>query len=258
MLFLRAAPEIQGYRASPRARAVSFVLALACAALVFVIMVRMGAFTTFGEPGGGTLVAIDLSTSADKGEKKSSEPEKQQEKAETAETAVVVPPVAPPRVPIPGKVAWPEGFIELSSKDYAATDVSKMKRQAGGGSAGAVGGGGGAEGVGEGPGGVRLHNAQWYREPTDAEIGPYMPTNRPPGAWAMIACRTVEKYHVEDCQEMGESPQGSGLARALRQASWQFLVRPPRVNGKSQVGEWVRIRFEFTRNKGAGDGPADS
>lgn len=257
MLFARPEPQTHGYRASLRARVISFVLALACAALVFVIMVRMGAFTTFGEPGRGTLVAIDLSASADKGEKKSAEPEKQQDQTETTETAPVVPPVAPPRVPIPGKVAWPEGFIELSSKDYAATDVSKMKRSAGGGSAGATGSGGGAEGVGEGPGGVRLYNAQWYREPTDAELSPYMPKNRMPGEWAIIACRTVEKYHVEDCQEMGESPQGSGLARALRQASWQFLVRPPRVNGKSQVGEWVRIRFDFTRKKGSGDAPTE-
>ncbi|MEL0253514.1 MAG: hypothetical protein VW935_16465, partial [Novosphingobium sp.] len=94
-----------------------------------------------------------------------------------------------------------------------------------------------------------LYAAQWYREPTDAEIGPYMPPRRTNGDWAMIACKTVEKYHVEDCQELGESPPGSGLARAIRQASWQFLVRPPRVNGKPQIGEWVRIRFDFRAKK---------
>lgn len=239
----------EGYRASPRERAMSFVLALITVALMFVIMMRMGAIKGFGEPGGGRLVAIDLGTEAEKGEKDSPKPEKAQEKTDSADVAARVTPVAPPPVPIPGKVQWPEGFIELSKQDYAASDIRTMKRAAAGGEAGADGGQAGAAGAGEGPGGVRLYNAQWYREPTDAEMAPYMPRNRMPGEWAMIACRTIEKYHVEDCQELGESPPGSGLARALRQASWQFLVRPPRVNGKSQVGEWVRIRFDFRASK---------
>lgn len=254
MLFSRHSHDARGYGASPRERAVSFVAALLICALVFIVIVQMGGIPKFGAPGGDSLIAIDLGTEPDKGEKDSPEPEKAQEQADSADVPVEVTPVAPPPVPIPGKVQWPEGFIELSRQDYAAADIRKMKRAEGGGQAGAGGGSAGAEGKGDGPGGVRLHNAQWYREPTDAEIAPYMPNNRPPGAWAMIACRTIEKYHVEDCQEMGESPVGSGLARALRQASWQFLVRPPRVNGKPQVGEWVRIRFDFTRNKGEGAG----
>lgn len=245
MFSLRQATDTDGYQASPRSRVASFVLALVTSALVFVIMIRMGAFTQFGEPGGARLVAIDLGTEADKGAKDSAQPEKAEQKSDSATAKPKTAPVVPPRVPIPGKVQWPEGFIELSSKDYAAADITKMKRGSGSGDAGTAGGSAGGEGAGEGPGGVRLYNAQWYREPTDAEMAPYMPRNRMPGEWAMIACRTIEKYHVEDCQELGESPPGSGLARALRQASWQFLVRPPRVNGKSQVGEWVRIRFDF-------------
>ena len=58
----------------------------------------------------------------------------------TAPTAAVAAlPVAPPPVPIPGKVQWPEGFIELSRQDYAASDIRKMKRAEGGGQAGAGG-----------------------------------------------------------------------------------------------------------------------
>ena len=254
MLSARFSSDTRCYGASPRERAVSFVAALLICAMVFVVIVQMGGVPNFGEPGGDSLVSIDLGTEPDTGEKDSPQAEKAQEQADSADVSVVVPPVAPPPVPIPGKVQWPEGFIELSKQDYAAADIRKMKRAEGGGQAGAGGGSAGAEGKGDGPGGVRLHNAQWYREPADAEIAPYMPNNRPPGAWAVIACRTIEKYHVEDCQEMGESPMGSGLARALRQASWQFLVRPPRVNGKPQIGEWVRIRFDFTRTKGEGAG----
>ncbi|CAH0496520.1 hypothetical protein [Novosphingobium sp. CECT 9465] len=249
MFSLRQVTDTDGYQTSPRSRVASFVLALVTSALVFVIMIRMGAFTQFGEPGGARLVAIDLGTEAEQGAKDSAQPEKAEQKSDSATAMPQTAPVVPPRVPIPGKVQWPEGFIELSSKDYAAADITKMKRGSGSGDAGSAGGSAGGEGAGEGPGGVRLYNAQWYREPTDAEMAPYMPRNRMPGEWAMIACRTIEKYHVEDCQELGESPPGSGLARALRQASWQFLVRPPRVNGKSQVGEWVRIRFDFRAPK---------
>lgn len=222
--------------------------------LVFLIMWRMGAVTGFGDGKGSHLTAIDLSADGQDEKKAEKKQQKQERKqAKSAEAASAQPMKAPPPVPVPGKVEWPEGFIELSRNDYRATDISKMKRAESGGAQQAnAGSPGDSASVGQGPGGVRLYAAQWYREPTDAEIGPYLPQRRMQGDWAMIACKTIEKYHVEDCQELGESPPGSGLARAIRQASWQFLVRPPRVNGKPQIGEWVRIRFDFRAKKGEG------
>ena len=104
--------------------------------------------------------------------------------------------------------------------------------------------GAGDDGPGSGPNGERLHNAQWHRKPTHAELATYLPRNMQNG-WGMIACRTVEDYRVEDCREVGQAPLGSGLSRAVRLAAWQFRVRPPRIGGKTMVGEWVRIRIEF-------------
>ncbi|AXU19858.1 hypothetical protein C7W88_13780 [Novosphingobium sp. THN1] len=240
----------QGYQASPRERAGAMAFAAVTTLLVFLIMWRMGAVTGFGDGKGTRLTAIDLFAEGQDKKEAQKQDQKQQKQAQSAEAAASQPVTAPPPVPVPGKVEWPEGFIELSRNDYRSTDIGNMKRaESGGGQQASAGSPGDSASVGQGPGGVRLYAAQWYREPTDAEIGPYLPQRRMQGDWAMIACKTIEKYHVEDCQELGESPPGSGLARAIRQASWQFLVRPPRVNGKPQIGEWVRIRFDFRAKK---------
>jgi protein TonB len=109
-----------------------------------------------------------------------------------------------------------------------------------------------ANGPGAGPHGEKLYPAQWQREPTDAELAFYLPKRGiAEGSWATIACRTVERFRVEDCALLGESPPGSGLARAVLNAAWQFRVLPPRVGGKPQVGEWVSIRIDFSeKNRG--------
>lgn len=104
---------------------------------------------------------------------------------------------------------------------------------------------------GAGPGGATLYNAEWYREPTNAELGGYIKhALTTHGSWAVIACKTAPQYRVEDCQELGESSPGSGLARAVREAAWQFRVLPPRIDGKPIMGAWVRIRIEFNERDG--------
>lgn len=155
------------------------------------------------------------------------------------ETVKTPPPEAPAPTPTPLKM------MIVSSEVFKASDISRIRPQQAEGTSGAgdPGTGDGA-GVGEGPGGEKLYPADWYVEPTTAEMAYYIKEQRQAG-WGMIACRTAPNYRVEDCQELGESPRGSGLARSLRQAAWQFKIRPPRIGGKPQMGVWVRILFDF-------------
>ncbi len=101
-------------------------------------------------------------------------------------------------------------------------------------------------GPGGGPKGETLYQAEWQREPTNAELNYYLPRGAPRNSWAVIACRTVERFRVDDCVAIGEGPAGSGMGEAIRQAAWQFRVLPPRINGRPQIGSWVRIRISFT------------
>jgi protein TonB len=95
---------------------------------------------------------------------------------------------------------------------------------------------------GSGPNGEKLYAAAWQREPSDGEMRGYLSTAQP--GWGMIACGTVADFKVDDCVAVGES-RGSQLVRAMLAAAWQFRVRPPRIGGRLQVGEWVRIRFDY-------------
>jgi periplasmic protein TonB len=101
------------------------------------------------------------------------------------------------------------------------------------------------ERVGTAPNGQPLYAAAWYREPYPDELSGYLSTATGPG-WGLIACRTAPDYRVEDCVGLDEYPRGSMITRAVLAAAWQFKVRPPRLGGRVMVGEWVRIRIDYT------------
>lgn len=147
----------------------------------------------------------------------------------------VKPTIAPP--PVAEK---PLPLLELSAAEMASSDIGRMPKA--GTSAGD------SEEVGRGPHGEILYAAEWAREPTDAELAAYLPRNARDG-WGLVACKTIPGNRVEDCVELGNSPPGSHLASAVRQAAWQFRVRPPRKNGRPMIGQWVRIRIDYVGSR---------
>jgi hypothetical protein len=170
---------------------------------------------------------------------------------------VIPKPILPSANPLKTPPPSPD-YIKVSKADFDAMDLSKIPSNGGSGAGDAKGSGEGKGqgsgagskgmiGPGAGPGGAQLYPVAWYREPYDSELAPYLAAAKsvPAGASAEIACRMIENYHVENCQILNENPRGTGLAKALRLAAWQFLVRPPRIDNKPQLGVWVRIRFDF-------------
>ena len=155
--------------------------------------------------------------------------------------------VAPPEIPIPPSPN--KGFIEMSREEMAAGDIGTLPKYESAAASGSSAGDS-AKASGQAPNGEPLYHAEWKREPTDGELAFYLPNIRQSGSWAIIACRTIANYQVDNCQSLGESPPGSGIAHAMRRAAWQFRVRPPRVGNKPLVGAWVSIRFDFTKSAG--------
>ena len=176
--------------------------------------------------------------------------------APASEARASAPQVPEPTIPIPRPpppvATTPEppvklDMLELSSADYAASDIGKIQQVARPAAGSGNGGAGDSREAGRGPNGQVLYAAEWARKPTDAELRGFLPERMPDHGWGTIACRTAPGHRVEDCVELENYPKGSHLAGAVRQAAWQFRVRPPRKNGREMIGEWVTIRIEYTR-----------
>jgi len=221
-------------RAPLRRRASSFALALAINVGLLLLLIELGVVTAPQQQRSRALT-VDLLP-----ESRSASTQQTQQEAEHQQANRPV--VKPPPIVIPMKptIAAPrkppaQPWIEMSKDQLAAADISKLP-------AAGSGGAGDSEVVGRGPNGEALYAAEWAREPTDAEIGGYWP--RHATGWGLVACKTMADNRVEDCVELDQSPRGSHLASAVRQAAWQFRVRPPRKGGRALIGAWVRILIE--------------
>ena len=162
------------------------------------------------------------------------QPERQVAPRTIPKPPVVIP--TKPTIAVPPRSTSRSPFIEMSSADMAAADLANLPKRG-------EGSDGDSEVVGKGPHGEVLYAAEWARRPTDAEANGYLPVNAPDG-FGIVACKTIPGDRVEDCVELDQTP-GSHLASAVRQAAWQFRVRPPRRNGVPLVGSWVSIRIDY-------------
>ncbi|PZU09175.1 hypothetical protein [Sphingomonas sp.] len=242
-----------------RRRAVALAATIIAHLLLLYLLLRLAPeqFAPMGRVGSLMTFSVMPGPTAEKASQKAAaKPAAAQPKAVSPAAAPVTPP--PPIVKMPTPLKMPDNFIELSRSDMSQVDTAMNTRHDGPSGPTTASAGGGGEGDTPstmGPNGQLLYAAEWYRRPTDAELSPYMPHRQlQEGAWGEIACRTVARYHVEDCQELGDSFPGIGIARGMRQAAFQFLVRPPRVGGRLMVGTWVRIRITLTEHPDNRDG----
>ena len=243
-------------RPSLRGRASALLAAVAVNLLLLSALLMLNVSVETRPRLGGRPVLVDLIPDDEQTESDSSSAEQESNPAEmtapdrapaqAAREPAATPPPPVEAQPLPDTRPLP--FTVLSKADMAASDIGKMERsappaQAG---AGAVHASRDSERVGTAPNGEPLYRAEWHRRPTHAELAAYLPERMPAEGWGLIACRTAPRFKVEDCVEIADSPPGSRLAGAVRQAAWQFLVRPPRIGGKPLVGSWVSIRIEYS------------
>jgi len=221
-------------RAPLKRRVTSFALALAINIGLLLLLIQLGVVTLPTRPPSSTLT-VDLmpeSRSASAEQTATQQPHARAN-APTPKPPPIVLPVKPTIAP--PSTSKDQPWIEMSKDELAAADISKLP-------AAGAGGAGDSEVVGRGPNGDPLYAAQWAREPTNAEISGYWPRNVT--GWGLVACKTMPNNRVDDCVELDQSPRGSRLASAVRQAAWQFRVKPPRKGGRELIGAWVRILIE--------------
>lgn len=247
-------------------RGVAIMLTLAIEGLLVLILLTLNAQKSEERVEVPMVTAFDVRDPASQPEAQPEQAQPEQAQASPAQPTppspqaaaipappAALPPLAPPTITVP-PISQPQPPAEPAPAEPARPRIRAVVRE--GASIGPpdIGRPGppDSEVVGTAPDGSPLYAARWYREPYRSELDGYLSTARGPG-WGLIVCRTAPNWRVEDCEILGESPRGSGIARSAHAAAWQFLVRPPFVKGEYKVGSWVRIRI----NLGTGAGPQD-
>ena len=243
-----------------------FGFAIAILLEVIIILAILSLSMRAGKPAEGKRGQSTFSLEAEMDSASSAEKSETQTPVMKERKSTITPPIPKPLLPPVNQVQAPPAsadFIKISKSEFDAMDLSKLPAGGSTGSGESNGSGQGTKGMmgpGLGPSGAQLYPVAWLREPYDSELAPYLAGVKriPPGASADIACRMIENNRVENCQIIGENPRGTGLAKALRLAAWQFLVKPPRIDSRPQLGVWVRIRFDFGALPDDGDAlPSD-
>jgi protein TonB len=222
-------------------RASGVVLAIAVNLLVLLLLLTIDHFAP-PPPNGVRRTIVDLISESQANEQQAKAVTKSIKAHQEARTVPKPPPIILPSKPTIVTPPRPREkspvLVEMSADELAAADIGNLPKNSGS--------DGDSEAVGRAPNGDVLYAAEWARHPTDAELGGYLPANAPDG-YGLVACKTIPDDRVDDCVELDQEPHGSHLASAVRQAAWQFRVRPPRKNGRPLIGAWVRIRIDYER-----------
>ena len=235
-----------------RRRAGPIALAILLEILLFLALLSLGAGGGQEQPLGQVLTTFDAveDTAAEPqqlaAEPAAPAPAQPVAAAPTPPNALPSPPsIALPRAPTAPPVALPAPLLEPPPVP-AAPKIRAVIRSDMAGNRGPADTGvpGDSQRIaGSGPNGEPLYAAKWYREPTPDDFRGYF--SRVAGSgWALINCRTEPEFRVDRCVLVDESDPSMGSA--VLAMAWQFRVRPPRVGGRSLVGEWVRIRIDYT------------
>lgn len=232
-------------------RAAGLGLALLLEALLILLLLTLGQGSDEGKKAGPILTTFDAAGEVEEAPQPEDQPP--QPRQATQQPAEPQPRPDQPQPPVPPTTAAPTPpLIQLPRDEGPKFDISQLPREPAKpapprpamGPPAPASSRGDTPIVGTAPNGQPLYAAQWYREPTNQELAGYLSTAQGPG-WGLIACRTAPEYRVEDCELLGEYPEGSNIGRATLAASWQFKVRPPRKGNRYLVGEWVRIRITY-------------
>jgi protein TonB len=240
---------------SERRRAASFALTIVAHVFIIWLLFRLGPLSEPPKPSSSSLstfsVLPDPAASASRATKTQVAKSKPTLGGAAPQRPAKVTPT--PAAPTPPTPVFPEmlGGKEL----FEAADVGKIPsvrpdKGEGSGKGDAKGAGSdsvAAYGPGEGPGGQRLYDAELVRAPSGSELAFYLKSVPPADSWGEIACQMTADLSLENCRVLGEKPVGSGFGRALRQAAWQFKIRPPRIGRRAIPGTWVRIHLDWNR-----------
>jgi hypothetical protein len=240
-------PELRLDSGLFRRRGAALLLALALEALlVLLLLFLVPPIAGNKKPGTANVFSVEAP-----GEEKADASRTKKAEAKARPRPATKPAIPPPEIPPPvPAVRGPLPFIVMTRDEYRAAQISNLPQrpaEPGAASAGSsLASNDSPLAGGSAPNGEPLYAAEWYRRPRQIELETYLPRRWAREGSGLIACRTVARYHVDDCTILGESPSGSGYGNAVLQASFQFLVRPPRVGGKEMVGAWVSIRIDYT------------
>lgn len=232
-----------------RRRAAGVAFALALEAGLILLLLTLGRSAAGVREAAEALTTVDFAPEPEP----SAAPEPEQEEQASAlprAAPAPLPEQQPPPQPLPTPAAVLPVAPPTQAAQPAAPRIKAVVRAEDSGPSGPPNRprSGDSERIGTAGNGEPLYRARWYREPTEQELRGYLSTASGPG-YALINCRTVEGFRVEDCELIDEHPSGAQIGRAVMAAAWQFKVRPPQLGGRPLVGAWVRIRisYEITR-----------